>query len=157
MTAFTRFGLPLMMIGLLGATPVWATGGLNCAIDDDNLTAEYDAGFSYSVPGPMFGVQGQLSVKNAELPKELQSIPVTGKMLAQQWFDGPDLRLQLYKETEAEPFSLVDLKILATQDPEDETSYPGTYELKVQLPGKPSDDGVANIVRKTGKVACSAG
>lgn len=144
------------LLCLAAAGPAFATGGLNCAIDDENLTAAFDAGFNYSIPGPMFGIKGEIKPKQAGLPAELVPVVLDDKSLAQQWLDGDDLRLEFYRETANGDFAMVDLKIMTKRDPEDETSYTGEYDLGMQLPGA-NADGTANIIHKTGKVSCSVG
>jgi hypothetical protein len=138
----------------------FATGNLDCMISDKNLDFTFESLFSYSGSSPLFQSKVSFESRNPRTfagLKKLDALPVI-----QQWFEGKDLRLQFYKETEGDavPFAAVKLTI-ETVIGEDENSYSGTYRLEITpavAPGKQSLPGTeSETIKLEGPASCSAG
>ena len=98
------------------------------------------------IPAPVQGFDGSLTVKLPWTFEKLKSIPVKENLM-QSWWEGGELKLLVYKETEGnDPFASVKL-VINTKLTEDEDGYGGDYELTVQVPDKTETF--------NGKVTCS--
>lgn len=147
----------ILALGLLGMPlTASATGGLDCAIHDGNLDFQYEALFSYSGIGPLFQSKAEFLSKTPKTHPSLKSMDAERFRLIQQWFEGKDLRLQFYAETQGDgvPFAAVKLTIVTTAD-EDEISYNGRYTLAVTPAVQEGAE--TETVKLEGAVACSAG
>jgi hypothetical protein len=133
-----------------------ATGGLDCAISDGNLDFSYQALFSYSASSPLFQSKGEFVSKHPKTFAELRTLDTEKLRLIQQWYEGKDLKLQFYAETQGGkvPFAAIKLSIETTAD-EDELSYNGEYRLEITPAVADNADNVT--IKLSGKVACSAG
>lgn len=146
-SALALFCLPLQ---------AWATGGLDCSINDGNLDFAYEALFSYSANTPLFQGKAEFISRHPKTHAALKTLDAESLHLVQQWYEGKDLRLQFYSETpdSAAAFGSVKLTI-ETAAAEDELSYAGKYRLEIQ---SPAVAGKGNgTISVEGKVACSAG
>jgi hypothetical protein len=133
-----------------------ATGNLDCTINDQNLDFTFESLFSYSGSSPLFQSKVSFESKHPQTFASLKKLEIDGLPVIQQWFEGKDLRLQFYKETEGDtvPFASVKLTI-ETVVGEDENSYSGTYKLEITpavVPGKESE-----VIKLEGPASCSAG
>lgn len=139
-----------LAIGLAPGTAL-ATGGLACSIDDNNLRLDFNGVYSHSIP-KIHAVSGQFQSKDARTPKSLQQFALDSSDLLQQWWQGNDLKLLIYRETQGEdPFASVELIIEATSPSNDESRYDGNYRLKLLR----SVDGAQTPVTVAGKVGCA--
>lgn len=134
----------------------FATGGLDCRIEDKNLDFAYEALFNYSGISPLFQDRLTFRSKHPDTAKSLAKLDVTTFRRIQEWFEGKDLRLQFYAETEGEnvPFAAIKLTIETVMG-EDEINYDGSYRLEITPEVGAGKEG--EIIGLEGKVACSAG
>lgn len=150
-----RIALAAMVAGLPASA--FATGNLDCSIDDANLKFTFEALFGHGVVAPLLQPRASFESKNPDIGKTLRSFETDGSFLKQQWFVGRDVKLLFYAETEGEgvPFSSIQLKIEAVQPPDEDFAYTGKYELVIQPPvtGSATPDSVT----VEGDVTCSAG
>lgn len=133
-----------------------ATGNLDCMISDHNLDFIFESLFSYSGSSRLFQSKASFESKNPQTFASLKKLEMDALPVIQQWFEGKDLRLQFYKETEGDdiPFAAVKLTI-ETVVGEDENSYSGTYMLEITpavVPGSESE-----VIKLEGPASCSAG
>jgi hypothetical protein len=142
----------------IGCTPAsaFATGNLDCTIDDGNLGFTYEALFSYSGSSPILQAHASFQSRHPETSPHLKQLDESSLPRIQQWFEGKDLRLQFYAETEGVdvPFAAVKLTIETTVG-EDGNSYSGTYRLEITpevAAGKEIE-----AIRLEGPAVCSAG
>ena len=136
----------------------FATGSLECVIEDKNLDFDFHALFTYTGKSPLFQTGGNAALKVPETYNTLKKFEIDASDLKQQWFEGKDLRLQFYRETsgDALPFAAVELTIVtASPGGDDETVYDGLYRLEVTPAVKAGAESVP--VKLEGKVSCSAG
>ncbi len=133
-----------------------ATGNLDCTISDGNLDFEFEALFSYSLDSPLFQPKLAFESKNPHTFAGLKTLDANRLGLIQQWFEGRDLRLQFYSETEGDavPFASVKLTI-ETVTGEDENSYAGRYRLEITPAAMPGKGG--ETIKLEGQASCSAG
>jgi len=133
-----------------------ATGGLDCSISDANLDFHYEALFSYSANSPVFQGKAEFVSKHPKTHPALKMLDAEKLRLIQQWYEGKDLRLQFYAETEGNdvPFASVKLTIETTAA-EDELSYDGAYKLEITRAVNANTE--SDTVALAGKVSCSAG
>ena len=133
-----------------------ATGNLDCMINDQNLDFTFESLFSYSGSSPLFQSKVSFESKNPKTFASLKKLEMDALPVIQQWFEGKDLRLQFYKETEGDavPFASVKLTI-ETVVGEDENSYSGTYRLEITpavVAGQENE-----VIKLEGPASCSAG
>lgn len=133
-----------------------ATGGLDCSISDKNLDFYYEALFSYSANSPLFQSKAEFVSKHPKTSAGLQKLDAEKLRLIQQWYEGKDLRLQFYAETQGDdvPFAAVKLSIKTTAD-EDEIGYHGSYVFEVTPAVEAGAE--SETIKLEGPVACSAG
>jgi hypothetical protein len=150
-----KIALAAMVAGLPASA--FATGNLDCGIDDANLKFTFESLFGHGVISPLLQPRTSFESKNPNIHKTLQSFETDGSFLKQQWFEGRDLKLLFYAETEGDgvPFASVKLKIEAVQPPDEDFAYAGKYELVIQPPV--SGDTTPDPVTLVGDVGCSAG
>jgi hypothetical protein len=145
--AFVLLCLPLQ---------AWATGGLGCSISDGNLDFHYEALFSYSANSSLFQGKAEFLSKHAKTHPALKALDTEKLRLIQQWYEGKDLRLQFYSETQDSEAAFGSIKLtIQTVAAEDELSYAGTYRLEIQPVAVEGQEN--ETVSLEGKVACSAG
>lgn len=132
------------------STPAFATGGFSCAIKDNNLTLDAEAGFSYSIGGGLLNFRGTFELPADLAPKGLERVTLTPSHLGHDWLYDGELRLLLHAETEGDlPFASADIIVKTTMG-DDETSYEGDYKLILH---RADADGI----ERTGKATCSVG
>jgi hypothetical protein len=141
----------------IGCTPAsaFATGNLDCTIDDGNLGFTYEALFSYSGSSPLLQAHASFESRHPQTSASLMKLDEKSLPRIQQWVDGKDLRLQFYAETgEGAPFAAVKLTIETTVG-EDGNSYSGIYRLEITpevVAGRESE-----VIKLEGPASCSAG
>lgn len=145
----------LAALAAFAAGPAAASAGFWCEIDDDTVVLSVEGGLSRAIPGPPFNFAGSLAVKAPGAPADFREVALTGDDLAQSWFDGDEIRLQIYRERNAGPFASFDLTIETTIEPEEELTYAGTYTLVTSEMAEGASE--ATAVTATGVVTCSAG
>ncbi len=134
----------------------FATGNLLCSADDENMTFEVEAIFSYSDIGGLFQLAGTLNSRLPATYDTLRRIDIVDADLKQQWFRGDVLKLMLYRETDGEgvPHAAVRLIVEAERSADDELTYVGKYRLTVE----PAVEGGESLpVTVEGDMACEAG
>ena len=133
-----------------------ATGNLDCTISDSNLDFTFETLFSYSNSSPLVQSKLAFESRNPRTFAGLKTLDADKLKLIQQWFEGKDLRLQFYSETQGDnvPFASVKLTI-ETVVGEDENSYAGLYSLEV-TPAVPAGT-ESETIKTEGQVSCSAG
>jgi hypothetical protein len=152
-----RLAKAILAFGILGVPfTAAATGNLDCTISDANLDFQFETLFSYSGNSPLFQSQAAFESKHPGTFAGLKTLDMQKLRLIQQWFEGKDLRLQFYAETEGEklPFASVKLSI-ETAVGEDENSYDGSYRLEIMPAVTAGTE--SETIRLEGKASCSAG
>jgi hypothetical protein len=88
----------------------------------------------------------------------LRKVALERDHLTQQWIDGPDLRLRIYRErADDKPHGYVEIAIVTRRKGKGEESpYAGTYELTVHYMTK-EEGGEPKTTKARGKVECAAG
>lgn len=153
----SKFKHYALALGIICApASAFATGNLDCTLNDKNLSFTYEALFSYSGSSPLLQAHASFQSRHPQTSTHLKRLDENSLPRIQQWFEGKDLRLQFYAETEGEevPFAAVRLTIETTLG-EDGNSYSGTYRLEITpevVAGKESE-----VIRLEGPAACSAG
>lgn len=150
-----HLALAAVLAGL--PTAASATGNLDCGIDDANLKFDFSALFGHGVVSPLMQGHARFESENPAIAEPLRLFESDGTFLVQQWFEGRDLKLMFYRETEGEgvPFASIKLKIDALQPPDEDFGYVGKYQLVIQPPIK--DGETSEPVTLEGDVGCSAG
>ncbi|QUR65783.1 hypothetical protein [Mycobacterium spongiae] len=140
------------MVGVvLGPATASATGGFDCRIDDNNLELDFTGSYGRSIPS-IHTVSGEFQSKDARTSKSLREFRLRSSDLLQQWWQGNDLKLLIYRETQGEnPFASVELIIETSQLPSDDSRYAGNYTLTMW----PPVDGGADPGVVEGEVGCS--
>jgi hypothetical protein len=146
--------LPLLLcLPLLLAVPAHATGGFSCSIEDSNLTFEANAVVPHGMGGPFLQLQTSTKITLAEAPADFQQ-PDLNASLVHHWISGTEFNLLFYKEREGDqPYAHVELTIETDADPEEESTYKGTYTLDLMYMKNPGDS-EATIKNVTGSVSC---
>lgn len=137
----------LLFTALLSlSTQAFATGGINCEIDDANLRASFGGVLSHGIPGSPFQVRGDLTLRKKFLSEEIPTQKV--ERFAQYFADGDEMKAMLYFEpTEVSKHMTMKLTLI-TKFNEKSYEYEGSYRLNLFEVDGPS------VVRK-GKVSCA--
>ncbi|MFK8249986.1 hypothetical protein [Ancylobacter terrae] len=134
----------------LGAGPALASGGFDCSASDGKVKLAVSGGVSRGLGGRPFNVEGTLEVLKAKVAADFRKVAFTGDDLAQNWLDGRELRLRLYRERAGDtPHGYVEIAIVTRA--KDELDFAGTYTVEVYE----ADTGSDGKVTIKGKVACS--
>jgi hypothetical protein len=112
-------------MALAPASPAAATATLACAIDDATTKLELLASVGTPASSPIGSVRGSVTLKPAPGRPSVK-VDVTRENLAQQWIDGPALRLWL-SVTGSDATPDVDLVIVARRVAD--TDFRGRYRL----------------------------
>lgn len=153
-----RLAAWLSAAALLAApAAAFATGTVDCVIDDANLSLGFEAIYSYSNIGGLHQVRGEFLSKDERTYEMVRRFALETADLKQQWFRGDDIKLMLYRQSEGNqvPFASVKLIVEVTKPSGEEFDYAGTYALTVI----PAADGHAEPEEFTlrGRATCSAG
>jgi hypothetical protein len=136
-----------LLITLLAlSTKAFATGGVQCDINDANLAASFGGTLSRSIPSAPFNTYGEVTLKQKFLSEEIPTQKVEN--FANYYEDNQEMSAKLYFEpTEATKHITVQLT-LNTKFNKKTYEYVGTYRLNLfEAYGK-------SVVR-TGKVVCT--
>lgn len=140
---------------LSSAMPVSASGGLDCTAKDKTVEFSVSGGVTRGMGGPLFSFDGQVDIKDKAVAEDLRKMNFALDHVAQYWFDGDELRLDIYRERDADKVHGYVELVIRTKVKGDEGDYQGTYELMtydvVQEGG-----GDARESKYTGKVGCFA-
>ena len=112
-------------IVLASAGSAGATATLTCAIDDPSAKLELLASVGTPASSPIGSVRGSVTLKPAPGRPSVK-VDVTRENLAQQWIDGPALRLWL-SVTGSDATPDMDLVIVARRVAD--TDFRGRYRL----------------------------
>lgn len=134
---------------VLMASPASASGGFDCTAADARVKLAVSGGLSRGLGGRPFNVTGTLEVRKAKVAADFRTVAFTGEDLAQNWIDGRELRLRLYREREADPHGYVEIAIVTRA--KDEIDFLGTYTVEIYEAATGSE----GMVTLKGKVACS--
>lgn len=136
-----------LLIALLAlSSQAFATGGVQCDINDANLSASFGGTLSRSIPSAPFNVNGEVTLKQKFLSEAIPTQKVEN--FANYYSDGGEMKAKLYFEpTEVSKHMTVELT-LSTKFNKKTYEYVGTYRLNLyEAYGKP--------VVRTGKVVCT--
>lgn len=123
--------LAVTLAACLVSGSAWASGGASCSNDGGDAAINLEAGITRGMGGPIFALTGSADVSAADVAEDLRKTAFEREHAAQYWLDGKELRLLLYRERPAEKeHGYVELEIRTQADPEDESTYAGTYALK---------------------------
>jgi hypothetical protein len=143
--------------GLAGFSPAHATGNFLCEAGDPSLKFSAESTFSHGLGEVFTGFKGTLTVLLKDAPKDFANIEFDAAKLAHHWFAGPDLKLHIYSERQADaPHGYVELIVETRRSEDDETAFSGTYKLTVFDAGSlaPSE---GRTLKAEGEVTCSVG
>lgn len=127
-------GLMVALLGLpLAAQSVFATGNLDCAIDDRHVSFEL-----FALTGGVGGIvqvnQGSIEIKIGEDRALRAKRPIDLKSIEQQWIYGKELRIRFgIANDKDEP--IASLILIGTYNA-DKDSYAGQYVLSVPQSGE---------------------
>jgi hypothetical protein len=144
------------VFALLSCSPVFATGGFSCQIDDPVLALDVESGFSHGMGDALLNFRGTMDIRDAFAAKNLRKITLDPAHLPHHWLYDDALKLRIYSETGEGPFASVDLVLEAKRAEDDETAYGGSYRLSLYHAEPPAGAQDQQLVR-TGKVTCSLG
>jgi len=142
----------------LHAGAAFASGGVHCSADADEVAFEVNGGVTHGMGGGLFSFAGEITIAVDGMAAELANTKFAREHVAQYWLDGEDLRLLLYREREGDkPHGYVELTIRtkARGGDDGEGTYEGRYELTVyDMTNETDGEGVT--VAREGEVVCSA-
>lgn len=139
-------------IALCGAAnSALASAGFDCVIEDGNISLAAGGYGPRGIPAPVQGFGGTATIKLPWVAPSLKTLALE-KDLIQSWWEGGELKLLVYRETEGSAaFASVKL-VINTKITEEEDGYAGSYELTAAN----LEPGVDKTETVSGKVACSA-
>jgi hypothetical protein len=148
----------ICIAGLMAPGAAHATGSMDCSFSDSNGEFTFAALFDYQGNRPLFQISGNFVSSENRLPSALRRVELNDKVLIQQWYEGNEIRLQLFVETVdgAKPYSSEKITVKTSQLVDDELSYEGRYKLEITPP--PASGGQSpEVMTREGDVHCSAG
>lgn len=150
----TAAALSLLM---LPASTAFASGSLDCSIDDKAVSMSVEGIFSHGLGEALMSLNGTLELRGAGAPDALRKAEIERSHAVQYWLHGQELRLRLYGEKDAGGVnSSFDLAITTRSKSKDAPEFSGTYVLVVtHFDAKAGPE--AKTSRSTGKASCSAG
>lgn len=110
----------------------FATGGVHCEINDENLKVEVGGTLSRSIPSSPFSTYGSMKIKKEEL-KEISQKDFSG--IHQYWDQNDNINMVVYKETEA-AFIKLTLQTVYNSSASSVFDYEGSYTLEIYHPSK---------------------
>lgn len=139
----------LLLTALLAlSTQAFATGGVQCDINDANLSASFGGTLSHSIPSAPFQVYGDVTLKQKFLSEEIPTQKV--ERFANYFADANELKAMLYFEpTEVSKHMTVQITI-NTKLNKKTYEYVGTYRLNLY-----EANGDGKSVARSGKVVCT--
>ncbi len=114
------------------ASDVTAAGNIACVVEDRVLSLSLNAPFdpdgqSYA----LLDVSGRVAIKYDDIPRDAGGIELERAAVAQYWFDGRNLKLRIYRDTQLGDQALsVEIILVLKQVRTDPTTYRGRYFLK---------------------------
>lgn len=142
-------GLAMLLVSAGSAT---ATGGLSCAVDDDEVVMALEGGVSRGMGSALFSFTGRIELRSKDVAEDLGVMEFSREHVAQYWLDGDTLKLRLYREREGDPHGYVEAIVETTMD--DDGNDQGEYIVAV-YDMKDAVDGEVEPVQSTGAVGCS--
>ena len=143
------------LLFLLAANAAQASAGLSCEASDKTVKLELEAGISRGVGEGFFSFKGELEILAPGAPKDFRKVTFEKEHLTQQWLDGRNLKLRVYRERDGALHGYVDLVIEAWPRKDEEDAYRGGYTLTIFDVPKADADGKTTVLK--GRVSCSAG
>jgi hypothetical protein len=149
-----RGAILIMMSIALGATPVLATGTLDCNIADANMVLDASAAVRDGPGGHFSRLDGKLEIKAKGAPDSMRRMELKLDDLTQRWLHGNDLKLRVYRDRGGDgPSAEMDLVVEAKRSGKEKPDYSGTYLLTVShMAG-----GEEKVVTVRGRAKCTAG
>lgn len=145
--------LATLILSGVTATPVLATGGFSCTIDDRNINFTADAALGSGMGAPILNLRAQSDIKLKNTPADLVKIDLS-KSLVHSWVESPDFKLYFYSEREGDkPHGYVEIVITAKYG-NDEGDAKGNYRLTVHSTEPPADAVEGTYLKAKGKVSC---
>ena len=149
---------PMIRVGIMAAIllsaagEAAASGGLWCDVEDKSAAIALQGGVTHGMGGPIFSFTGEIEARDASVPEDLRKTEFDRTHVPQYWLDGKELRLLLYRERAAEmAHGYVELTVLTQAT--DESSYAGSYELKIF---DADDSSEGRTWTFEGKISCGA-
>lgn len=136
--------------------PAAATGGIGCIVEDSRLVLHLEGSFSHGTGGALVHAGGTAEVRLAGTPATLRTSPLERGHVTQYWLSGKELKLVVYRETDAGSHGSIEITIKTRRASKDETIYAGSYQLRVEtMEGVTGSE--AHRLEARGKVSCSVG
>jgi hypothetical protein len=134
-------------------TPVLATSGFSCTIDDKNLSFTTDGALGSGMGSPIVTLKAQSDLKLKGTPADLVKLDLS-KSLVHSWVESPDFRLNFYSEPEGDkPHGYFEIVITAKYVG-DEGEARGNYRLTVFYTEPSADQTDGTYLKAKGKVSC---
>jgi hypothetical protein len=129
----------------------FASGGIACEADDDNVVIRVDAGLTRGMGSAMFSFDGRLTLKDMSIAQDLRAQKFGREHVAQYWLDGDGLKLRLYRERDGDaPHGYVDVAI---QTVSGDSEQDGTYTISV-YDMRDARNGEAKTASLSGEIDC---
>ena len=147
--------LPLAsLILLLGAAPVWASGGVACSSESGQAKFEVSAAMGRDFGSGIFDLSGTLDGSIPGVAKELQRLNYGIETPHQLWLDRDLLYFELMTARPGDgPYGSSDLVIKTTAV--DEGTFEGRYTLTI-TDSAVDAGGEAQNIEISGAVSCTA-
>lgn len=145
----TNFKAAILAAGLCASPlPAFATGGVWCDVEDQNVKFHVKASQARDGTGGWWGIEGSVESLDTALPRDLAKFNIKDENITERWWDRDSVRLLVQKSGEdSQNFASVRITVVAVAL--EEATYKGAYMLQIELP-----DGTD--ITRDGSVACSA-
>lgn len=145
----TNFKAAILAAGLCASPlPAFATGGVWCDVEDQNVKFHVKASQARDGTGGWWGIEGSVESLGTALPLDLVKFDIKDENITERWWDRDSVRLLVQKSgVDSQNFASVRITVVAVAL--EEATYKGAYMLQIVLP-----DGTD--ITRDGSVACSA-
>lgn len=148
------FGLAALAL-VTGAPAAWATGTLDCSIDDAAVAFDAQTAFSHGMGGSFNNFRAVLEVKQSgKGGAPFGKLELDGEALVHHWFHGNEVRLHLYRDLPGPKAGSAELVIETRSRGKDAESFAGRYVLTLATVDA---DGTEKTRTLKGRATCSAG
>jgi hypothetical protein len=138
--------ITILLAGLLGAAgAAHADSRFFCSADDSSARFTIESGFRDEAGHKLNHFRGALMVKNGSVPDAFRKRVFDSSKLTNRWWDGGDLRLEIFDTDDDAGTQALSLVILAKGPGK---SFSGTYGLTITGGERP--------LAVSGKVSCGS-
>ncbi|MFG1246289.1 hypothetical protein [Xanthobacter flavus] len=138
-----------------GAPAAWATGTLDCSIEDAAVSFTAQTAFSHGMGGSFNNFRAELEVKPAgKSASPFGKLELDGEALVHHWFKDNEVRLHLYRDLPDPKAGSAELVIETKGRGKEAESFAGRYVLTLATVDA---DGTEKTRTLKGRATCSAG